>query len=81
MSDREDIVETAFFAAFNSELADLGDAARIQRSPPGSPAGTMEIVDPDGAQIGLLPRSVEPLQLAAFMAIYRRTRSMAGSGE
>ena len=67
-----------FIASYNHDLALLGCDARV--AAPAEPwhRGSIRIFDGDGDAIGIVPHSVEPFELAAFVRIvedaFRRGR-------
>lgn len=61
-----------FIDAYNEELASFGCAARVAMPSESWHDGSIEILDADGRHLGYVPRSVKPIETAAFMDILRK---------
>jgi hypothetical protein len=58
-----------FVEAYNEDLSRLGCRARVAAPVEGWHAGSLQIVDLEGNEIGIIPHSVETIELAAFLRI------------
>jgi len=69
-----------FVEAFNAELDALGCAARVALPKEACHSRSLVMILADGREVGMIPNSVEPIELAAFAEIMRRTCEPRGGG-
>ena len=65
-------VSDDFIEAYNQELADLRCAMRVATPVGAWHSGSLAILDETGREIGVVPDSVAPLEMAAFARLLSR---------